>query len=102
VRNLGTDVTAELVERRALRAMVGILRRVDAPHEECGFCHQEEERAAVVAWLRERAEHERGESVWEQRLDRGDGTLARLFAGLLRRQADAIERGEHVEGRDGV
>jgi len=74
--NPGTDVTAELAERRALRAMVGILRRVDAPHEECGFCWrqegQEDERAAVVAWLRARAAAD---------------------------AADAIERGEHVAGR---
>ena len=58
------------------------------------------ERDAVVAWLRAAVEKQRNESVWERRLGQGDGSLVRLYAGLIARLADAIERGEHVEGRD--
>jgi len=61
----------------------------------------EKERAAIVAWLREEASGARSEIVEYRRA--GD-TVGALCSGerilTLKRVADAIERGNHLENKD--
>ena len=50
---------------------------------------RKEEREAIVEWLRQRARFHKAGGHW------GD------FAPLIRDYADAIQRGDHREGKDG-
>ena len=50
---------------------------------------RKEERDAIVEWLRQRARFHKAGGHW------GD------FAPLIRDYADAIQRGDHREGKDG-
>lgn len=81
------------------------LHRVCPPHGPCPLCHHEEgaeeERAAVVAWLR--VKRDDADSMTTSDVVHGntiDALAMFLARSILRDAADAIERGEHVGRND--